>query len=161
MCLQVRQGAPGMKCPYCGDPESKVVDSRPSEENDNIRRRRECLKCGKRFTTFEKIDEVPITVIKKNNEREPFNPQKILDGLLRATIKREVTRDQIEQVVADIENDLRNQFKHEVASDEIGDMVLERLKKMDTVAYVRFASVYKEFKDEEEFVREIDKVKKK
>jgi transcriptional repressor NrdR len=150
-----------MKCPYCGDPESKVVDSRPSEENDNIRRRRECLKCGKRFTTFEKIDEVPITVIKKNNAREPFNPQKILDGLLRATIKREVSRDQIEQVVADIENDLRNQFKHEVASDEIGDMVLKRLKKMDTVAYVRFASVYKEFKDEEEFVREIEKVKKK
>ncbi len=102
-----RQGATDMKCPYCGDPESKVVDSRPSDENDTIRRRRECLKCSKRFTTFEKIDEVPITVIKKNNEREPFKTQKILDGLLRATIKREVPRDSLEHVVSDIENEIR------------------------------------------------------
>ncbi len=156
-----RQGATDMKCPYCGDPESKVVDSRPSDENDAIRRRRECLKCSKRFTTFEKIDEVPITVIKKNNEREPFKTQKILDGLLRATIKREVPRDSLEHVVSDIENEIRNQFKHEVTSDEIGDMVLRRLKKIDKVAYVRFASVYKDFKDEGEFVQEIDKVRKK
>lgn len=149
-----------MKCPFCGYAESKVNDSRPSEDGGSIRRRRECLQCEKRFTTYEKIDEIPITVIKKNNEREPYNPHKIQDGLLRATIKREVPRDVLEQVVADIENEIRNQFKHEVSSDDIGEMLLRHLKEIDTVAYVRFASVYKDFKDVEEFVREIEKVQK-
>ena len=147
-----------MKCPFCGYAESKVIDSRPAEENDSIRRRRECLECAKRFTTFEKIDEIPITVVKKNNEREPFDPSKIQAGLLRATIKREVARDVLEAVVADIENEIRNQFKHEVSSEEIGEMLLRRLKEIDTVAYVRFASVYKDFKDVDEFVREIETV---
>lgn len=148
-----------MKCPYCGKTDSKVVDSRPTEDNESIRRRRECLKCAKRFTTFEKIDEVPITVIKKNNEREPYKPGKILDGLLRATVKREVPRGRLEQVVADIENEIRNQFKHEISSREIGEMVLVNLKNIDTVAYVRFASVYRDFKNVDEFVKEKEKVR--
>ena len=147
-----------MKCPFCGYPESKVNDSRPSEDNGTIRRRRECLKCEKRFTTFEKIDEIPITVIKKNNEREPYNAAKIQAGLLRATIKREVPRDVLDAVIADIENQIRNQFKYEVSSDEIGEMLLKSLREIDPVAYVRFASVYKDFKDVDEFVREIEKV---
>ncbi len=147
-----------MKCPFCGDADSKVIDSRPTEEGDSIRRRRECLQCEKRFTTFEKIDDIPITVVKRNNEREPFNPSKIQAGLLRATIKREVPRDVLERVVADIENEIRNQFKREIPSDEIGEMVLRRLQEIDTVAYVRFASVYKDFKDVHEFVQEIERV---
>lgn len=148
-----------MKCPFCGFAESKVIDSRPSEDNGSIRRRRECLACEKRFTTFEKIDDIPITVVKKNNEREPFDPSKIQAGLLRATIKREVPRDKLEAVVDDIENEIRNGFKQEIAAGEIGEMVLRRLKEIDTVAYVRFASVYKDFKDVDEFVREIEKVR--
>jgi transcriptional repressor NrdR len=152
------QTGDAMKCPFCGYQESKVIDSRPAEENDFIRRRRECLECAKRFTTFEKIDEIPITVVKKNNEREPFDPRKIQAGLLRATIKREVARDVLEAVVSDIENEIRNQFKHEISSEEIGEMLLRRLKEIDTVAYVRFASVYKDFKDVDEFIREIETV---
>ena len=148
-----------MKCPFCGFAESKVIDSRPSEDNGSIRRRRECLDCEKRFTTFEKIDDIPITVVKKNNEREPFDSSKIQAGLLRATIKREVPRDKLEAVVVDIENEIRNGFKQEIAAGEIGEMVLRRLKEIDTVAYVRFASVYKDFKDVDEFVREIEKVR--
>ncbi len=147
-----------MKCPYCGDADSKVIDSRPTEEGDSIRRRRECLQCEKRFTTFEKIDDIPITVVKRNNEREPFNPSKIQAGLLRATIKREVPRNVLERVVTDIENEIRNQFKQEITSDEIGEMVLRHLQDIDTVAYVRFASVYKDFKDVHEFVQEIETV---
>lgn len=147
-----------MKCQYCGEQDSKVVDSRPSEDGESIRRRRECLRCSKRFTTFEKIEDIPITVIKKNNSREPFDANKILAGMVRATTKREVTREQLEKAVSDIENEVRNQLKHEILSGDIGEMVLKKLKKLDTVAYVRFASVYKEFKEVDEFVGEIENV---
>lgn len=149
-----------MKCPYCGYPESKVIDSRPSEAGDLIRRRRECLKCTQRTTTYEKIEEIPITVIKKNNQREPFDRAKIRDGLLRATVKRQVPTDTLEQVIADIESDLRNQFKNEVNSRVIGEMVLERLRDIDKVAYVRFASVYREFQDVDEFTEELGRLQR-
>jgi transcriptional repressor NrdR len=148
-----------VKCPFCGYEDSKVIDSRPSEDNGSIRRRRECLKCEKRFTTFEKIDELPITVVKKNNEREPFSPAKLQAGLLRATIKRQVSRETLEKMTTDIENDIRNSFRQEVPADEIGEMAMAKLKEIDTVAYVRFASVYRDFKNVDEFVREIEKVR--
>ena len=147
-----------MKCPYCGNIDSKVTDSRGTETGDAIRRRRECLVCGKRFTTFERLEETPITVIKKDGGREPFNRQKLLDGLRRATVKRHVTADQIDQLVSAIESDLRNQFKYEVTSGRLGEMVLERLRNLDKVAYVRFASVYREFQDVEEFTSELSKL---
>jgi transcriptional repressor NrdR len=149
-----------MKCPYCGYLESKVIDSRPSDSGDLIRRRRECLKCTQRTTTYEKIEEIPITVIKKNNQREPFDRGKIRDGLLRATVKRQVPTDTLEQVITDIETELRNQFKNEVNSRAIGDMVLERLRDIDKVAYVRFASVYREFQDVDEFTDELGRLQK-
>jgi transcriptional repressor NrdR len=134
-----------VKCPFCGYEDSKVIDSRPSEDNGSIRRRRECLKCEKRFT--------------KNNEREPFSPAKLQAGLLRATIKRQVSRETLEKMTTDIENDIRNSFRQEVPADEIGEMAMAKLKEIDTVAYVRFASVYRDFKNVDEFVREIEKVR--
>lgn len=149
-----------MNCPFCGYQESKVIDSRPSESGDTIRRRRECLKCEQRSTTFERVEDIPITVIKKNNEREPFDRGKILAGLLRATIKRQVTRSELEDIVSDIEADLRNQFKKEVSSEEIGEMVLERLGRMDKVAYIRFASVYRDFQDTYEFAEELERLQR-
>lgn len=149
-----------MKCPFCGNLETKVVDSRAAEGGGVIRRRRECLKCKQRFTTFEKMEEIPITVIKKNQDREPFDRGKILGGLIRATVKRPIPREELEKVVSDIETDLRNQFKYEVSSREIGEMVLKRLRKMDKVAYVRFASVYRDFKDIKEFTKELAKLAK-
>jgi transcriptional repressor NrdR len=149
-----------MKCPFCSYPETKVVDSRATEAGDAIRRRRECLKCNQRFTTYERLEEMPLTVIKKNGEREIFDRSKLLNGLLRATVKREIPRQQLEDLVADIETDLRNQFKYEVASKKIGEMVLKRLRKIDKVAYVRFASVYREFKDETDFAAELSRLQK-
>ncbi len=147
-----------MKCPYCGSLDSKVNDSRSSDAGDVIRRRRECLDCQKRFTTFERVEETPITVIKKDDGREPFNRQKLLDGLRRATVKRHVSNDQIESIVTDLEAELRNQFKYEVTSKKLGDMVLVRLRKLDKVAYVRFASVHREFQDVDEFTSELNKL---
>lgn len=147
-----------MKCPYCGNIASKVTDSRGTESGDAIRRRRECLVCGKRFTTFERLEETPITVIKKDGGREPFNRQKLLDGLRRAIVKRHISADQIDQLVSNIESDLRNEFKYEVTSKKLGEMVLEKLRKLDKVAYVRFASVYREFQDIEEFTSELAKL---
>lgn len=147
-----------MKCPYCGATEDKVVDSRATEESDATRRRRECLKCEKRFTTFERIEEVPLTVIKKNDEREPFDRSKLLAGIQRATIKRRVSANRLEKIVHDIETELRNEFKHEVPSHELGKRILKYLKNIDKVAYVRFASVYREFKDVDEFTAELKKL---
>lgn len=147
-----------MRCPYCGSTESKVTDSRTTDSGDAIRRRRECLSCSERFTTFERLEETPITIIKKGGEREPLDRQKLMAGLLRASVKRHITRDQLERLVSDIESDLRNQFKYEVAAKRLGDMVLDRLRELDKVAYIRFASVYKEFQDVDEFTEELEKL---
>ena len=147
-----------MKCPYCGNVSSKVTDSRPTEGYDAIRRRRQCLECGKRFTTFERVEERPLTVIKKDGGREPYNRQKLLDGLRRATVKRQISSDQLDQLVADIEADLRNQFLDEVTATKLGEMVLARLRRLDKVAYVRFASVYREFQDVDEFTSTLTKL---
>ena len=143
-----------MKCPICGFPDSKVVDSRPTDEA-SIRRRRECLECHKRFTTYEIINEVPISVIKKNRTREIFDPNKIITGLRRACYKRPVTEAQIAELVSEIESELSNSLTTEVTSTEIGNLVMEKLKLIDEVSYVRFASVYREFKDVNTFLEEL------
>jgi len=149
-----------MKCPFCEHPETKVVDSRASEANDAIRRRRECLACGQRFTTYERMEEIPLLVIKSNGAREIFDRSKLLNGLLRACVKRQVPMEKLEAMVADIESELRNQFKYEVPSKKIGEMALERLRDLDKVAYVRFASVYRQFEDIDEFNRELKELQK-
>jgi len=148
-----------VKCPYCSYEETKVVDSRTTETGDAIRRRRECLECAKRYTTYERMEEVPLRVIKKNGEREPFDRGKLLAGLSRATVKRDVTQAVLDELVEEIEADLRNQFKYEVPANELGEMVLRKLKKIDKVAYVRFASVYREFSDLDDFAQELSKLK--
>lgn len=145
-----------MKCPYCSYLESKVVDSRTTEENTTIRRRRECLKCEKRFTTYERIDEMPVMVVKRDGERERFDRNKILKGLLRSCEKRPISREQLEKVVDSIEGGIRNQLKDEVESTAIGELLMEALRDLDEVAYVRFASVYRQFKDVESFRKELD-----
>ena len=144
-----------MKCPFCGHQEDKVVDSRGSSEGMAIRRRRECLSCGKRFTTYEHIEEQQLMVSKKDGRREPFDRAKLLGGLLKACEKRPVSMDQLEQLVDDIERELSANFEREVSSREIGERVMKRLHSLDPVAYVRFASVYREFKDVEQFMREL------
>ena len=143
-----------MNCPACGNSESKVIDSRPSDPT-SIRRRRECLNCQKRFTTYEIIESVPISVEKKNKTLEIFDPQKIKNGVRRACYKRPVTESQIANLISEIETELLNNLRESVPSSEIGNMVMEKLKKIDEVSYVRFASVYKEFKDVETFLKEI------
>ena len=149
-----------MKCPACGYFDSKVVDSRPTDDS-SIRRRRECLECHKRFTTYEIVDEVPIFVIKKSKGKEIFDPNKILTGLRRACYKRPVTEQQLSDLVADIEADISNSLKSEVTSAELGEMVMTKLKALDEVSYVRFASVYREFKDIDSFMDEIKRLSKK
>lgn len=149
-----------MKCPFCGDTESKVVDSRPTDEGSVIRRRRECVRCAKRFTTYEKIENVPILVIKKDGRREAFDSNKILNGLVKACEKRPVAMDELESVVAEIEKHIYNSLKKEITSQEIGELVMERLKSLDEVAYVRFASVYRQFKDINTFIEELKKLLK-
>ncbi|MBC2578994.1 transcriptional regulator NrdR [Clostridium sp. DJ247] len=144
-----------MKCPYCGYAESKVVDSRSTEDNASIRRRRECLSCNKRYTTYEKIENVPILVIKKNMNREYFDRTKIINGLIKACQKRPVSRQQIEDVANEVEKKINNQMLTEVNSDYIGEMIMENLKQLDEVSYVRFASVYRQFKDINTFMEEI------
>ncbi len=134
-----------MKCPFCGFDESKVIDSRPTDENERIRRRRECLQCGKRFTTYEIIEDVPIIVIKKDKSREVFDRNKILKGMLRACEKRSVTISELETAISEIEATLQSAIDREVTSANIGELIMEKLKAIDEVAYVRFASVYKEF----------------
>ena len=146
-----------MKCPFCNAEDTKVVDSRSFMEGCTIKRRRECTECGKRFTTFEKIDEdLAIYVVKKDNRRDRFDGDKLLRGLTIATVKRNISRETLELLVRDIEKTLQNQLRTEVTSTEIGEMVLERLKNLDQVAYVRFASVYKEFTDIDSFVELIE-----
>ncbi len=149
-----------MKCPYCGYDESKVIDSRPTDEGERIRRRRECLKCGKRFTTYEVIETVPIIVIKKDKSRESFDRNKLLNGLLRACEKRPVSIDTLERVVDEIEGSLQNSLDREVPSSLIGKYAMEKLKEIDEVSYVRFASVYREFKDIATFKEELDRMLK-
>ncbi|MCM0648748.1 transcriptional regulator NrdR [Clostridium swellfunianum] len=144
-----------MKCPYCGHEESKVVDSRSTEDDMSIRRRRECLKCTKRYTTYEKVEDIPVLIIKKDSSREYFDKSKIINGLLKACQKRPVSRMQIETIADNIEKQLSNQMLTEVKSDYIGEMIMENLKSIDDVAYVRFASVYRQFKDINTFMEEI------
>ncbi len=144
-----------MKCPYCGHLEDKVVDSRESREGAAIRRRRECLECGRRFTSYERIDEVPYMVIKKDGRRERFDRQKVLSGLLRACEKRPVSTSQLEEIVTEVEFLVQESNDRERSTQEIGEVLMERLRKLDKVAYVRFASVYLDFKDIKEFMAEL------
>ena len=144
-----------MKCPACGYHDSKVVDTRPAEENASIRRRRECVKCQKRFTTYETIESLPVIVIKKDNRRESFDRDKIIRGILKACEKRAVSEEQMKQVARDIESQLQNQLQQEITSYKIGELVMEKLRDLDEVAYVRFASVYREFKDINTFMNEL------
>ena len=144
-----------MKCPFCGHSEDKVVDSRESEEAESIRRRRECLKCEKRFTTYERIDEIPYMVVKKDGRREKFERQKVLAGLLRACEKRPVSIGKLEQIVNDAESFVIDSPERERKTSEIGTLIMHQLKKHDKVAYVRFASVYMDFKDVKEFMAEL------
>ncbi len=150
-----------MRCLFCGHLESKVIDSRSTEEGNTIRRRRECLECGKRFTTYEKIETIPMIVIKKGGIRETFDREKVLNGILRACEKRPVSLSDIEKVIDDIESKLYNMLEREVTSEKIGEMVMERLKDLDDIAYVRFASVYRQFKDINSFMDELAKIIKK
>ena len=144
-----------MKCPACGYNESKVIDSRPAEENASIRRRRECLECQKRFTTYESVETIPLVVIKKDSSRESFDRNKILRGIIKACEKRSVSEEQMKNLARDIEIRLQNQLQPEVTSNKIGELVMEGLKDIDEVAYVRFASVYREFKDINTFMNEL------
>ena len=148
-----------MKCPYCGYSESKVIDSRPTDEGERIRRRRECLNCTKRFTTYEVIETVPVVVVKKDKYREAFDRNKLLNGLMRACEKRPVPLETLERIVDEIETLLQNSLDREVPSTLIGTYAMDKLKKVDEVAYVRFASVYREFKDINTFMDELNKIK--
>ena len=147
-----------MKCPYCAQLESKVVDSRPADEGASIRRRRECLSCHKRFTTYETMESLPLMVVKKDGSRQSFDRSKVLGGLIRACEKRPVSYQTLESLVIEIEQVLQNQMDREVSSAQIGELVMERLKKVDEVAYVRFASVYRQFKDINTFMTELNKL---
>ncbi len=147
-----------MKCPFCSDEESKVIDSRPTDEGERIRRRRECLKCGKRFTTYEVIESLPIIVIKKDKSRETFNRDKLMTGILRACEKRPVSINTIDNMIDEIEITIQNSLDREVSSDKIGELVMDKLKNIDEVAYVRFASVYRQFKDITTFMDELNKL---
>ncbi len=147
-----------MKCPYCGYQESKVVDSRHSEDNTSIRRRRECLACQKRFTTYETVESLPMVVVKKDNSRQSFDRSKILNGMVRACEKRPVAMADLEHAVDEIEQIIQNSLDREVSTERIGELVMERLKPLDEVAYVRFASVYRQFKDINSFMHELTKI---
>ena len=147
-----------MKCPYCGHPESKVIDSRPADENASIRRRRECLSCARRFTTYETVESLPMVVIKKDGSRQSFDRQKILRGMIRACEKRPVTLAELERIADEIEQELQNSMEREIRTEIIGEKVMERLRKVDQVAYVRFASVYRQFKDIDTFMAELNKL---
>ena len=150
-----------MKCPFCGDQESKVVDSRHSEDGLSIRRRRECLNCQRRFTTYEVVESLPIIVVKKNGSRQPFDRNKIFNSMMRAFDKRKVSTEQLERITTEIEQTIQNTLDREVSTDKIGEMVMEHLKPLDQVAYIRFASVYRKFQDVSGFIHEINKVLEK
>lgn len=147
-----------MKCPYCGKDNTRVIDSRPADDGASIRRRRECDACGKRFTTYEKVETIPVVIIKKDNNRVPYDRSKLTGGLYRACHKRPISAGQIEALADEIESVIFGREEHEVSSREIGEMVMEKLKSLDSVAYVRFASVYREFKDVNTFMDELKKI---
>lgn len=150
-----------MKCPFCGYSDSKVVDSRPTDEGNSIRRRRECLSCGSRFTTYETVENLPIVVVKKDGSRETFDKSKVLSGLVKACEKRQVPLSRLEKAVADIEQSISNSLVREIKSEHIGELAMEQLKSIDEVAYVRFASVYRQFKDINTFMLELNKLLQK
>lgn len=147
-----------MKCPYCEYLESKVVDSRPTDEGQAIRRRRECISCSKRFTTYEKIEEIPVIIVKKDGNRQSYDRNKLLNGILKSCEKRPVPMSVIEEIVDDIEKVLSNSLEKEITSVEVGELVMNKLKNIDEVAYVRFASVYRQFKDVNSFMEELTKI---
>lgn len=149
-----------MKCPFCNQENTRVIDSRPVPDNNSIRRRRQCDECGKRFTTYEKIETIPLTVIKKDQSREPYERRKIQDGITRACYKRPVPVEKIESVMDEIETEVFNREEKEIPSSLIGEIVMDKLKDLDAVAYVRFASVYREFKDVDTFMDELKKIMK-
>lgn len=150
-----------MKCPFCEYEESKVIDSRPTDEGEAIRRRRECLNCSKRFTTYEKIENIPLMVIKKDGSRQMFDRQKLLNGIMRACEKRPVSTSDMERIVYEIESSSQNLLEREITSQKIGELVMDSLKQVDEVAYVRFASVYRQFKDINTFIEEVNKLLKR
>ncbi|MBE7046620.1 MAG: transcriptional repressor NrdR [Ruminococcaceae bacterium] len=145
-----------MKCPYCEYAESKVIDSRPTDEGNSIRRRRECLKCEKRFTTYEQIESIPVIIIKKDGKRQTYDRQKLFNGIVRACEKTDVTFAQMEDIVSSVESKLFNSMDREIPSTKLGEFVMDKLKELDPVAYVRFASVYREFRDVETFMKELE-----
>ena len=147
-----------MKCPYCGFPESKVIDSRPAEEGATIRRRRECLSCQKRFTTYEIMEHLPLVVIKKDGSRQTFDKMKLINGMLRACEKRPVPLSELQRVADEIEQEIRNTLDREVTSERVGELVMRKLKELDEVAYVRFASVYRQFRDINTFMEELNRL---
>ncbi len=147
-----------MKCPFCGYSESKVIDSRPADENASIRRRRECLSCAKRFTTYETVETLPMMVVKKDGSRQSFDRRKVLEGMIRACEKRPVPLAELERAASEVALELQGSMDREVRSEVIGEKVMERLRKMDQVAYVRFASVYRQFKDIDTFMAELNKL---
>ncbi len=147
-----------MKCPYCSFEEDKVIDSRPTDEGATIRRRRECLSCHKRYTTYEKVESLPIMVVKKDGSRQPYDREKVRKGILRACEKRSISIDQIESILDSIEAQISNSLEREVTSSMIGELVMDKLRDLDEVAYVRFASVYRQFKDINTFMNELNKL---
>lgn len=147
-----------MKCPFCSFDEDKVIDSRSSNEGKSVRRRRECISCKKRFTTYEYVEEVPLMVIKKDGRREPFDRNKVLSGILKACEKRPVSMEKVEATVDKVEKDLQKTFDKEVKAQSVGELVMEHLHKLDEVAYVRFASVYRQFKDINQFMKELKEI---
>ena len=150
-----------MKCPFCGDQESKVVDSRHSEDGLSIRRRRECLACQRRFTTYEEVESLPIIVVKRDGSRQSFNRNKIMQSMVRAFDKRQVETVDLDRIATEIEQAIQNSLEREVSTDRIGEMVMERIKPLDEVAYIRFASVYRRFQDVNGFIQEINSLQKK
>lgn len=149
-----------MRCPFCGSEDTKVVDSRSFMEGFSIKRRRECIQCEKRFTTYEKVEETPLYIVKKDKRRERFDKNKLLNGLIRATIKRNISREELDTFVLEIEKYIQNSLKNEITSQELGELVMERLLEMDEVAYVRFVSVYKEFNDIKSFIELVENISK-
>ncbi len=150
-----------MKCPFCDSEDTRVVDSRAYSEGHSIKRRRECISCGKRFTTYEKVEETPFYVVKKDKSREKFDKEKLMKGLLRATVKRNISHEELEVFLMDVEKSIHNSLKNEITTQELGELIMEKLKHFDEVAYVRFASVYKEFDDIKSFIEIVEDIKRK
>ncbi len=150
-----------MKCPYCDSENTKVIDSRSYSEGYSIKRRRACNDCKKRFTTYEKVEEVPFYVVKKDNSREKFDREKVMKGLIRATVKRNISMEALETFILDIEKQLQNSLNNEISTMDLGELIMEKLKYLDEVAYVRFASVYKDFKDIKSFIEIVEDIKKR